>query len=180
MNNFFPSSGSLQSVDTLIEDALLEDEGGDVDAHLTCKSLVGGKLAFQPFYRELDEVDFEGREDCEEDAENKERTSSLESSGETTASVSINDDEEIPPQHDQSILRLKDDPGYSRTATDAVTSLDSTTPTTQGAIPAHFYGKNLLPESPFPEPLSFELVEARIFREGGMRDGRLIVAEYFW
>jgi len=110
---FLHLSGSLQSVDAIIEDALLEDEGGDVDAQLICGSLVGGKLAFQPFETYEDEKSERRKDDRggrfgttgwlreeeedekSEDIKHGEELSSVSSSSETeetTASISLNDD----------------------------------------------------------------------------------------
>ena len=91
----------------------MEDEGGDVDAQLICGSLVGGKLAFQPFETYEDEKperrkdDRGGRfgttgwlreeeeDEKSEDIKHGEELSSVSSSSETeetTASISLNDD----------------------------------------------------------------------------------------
>lgn len=202
-------------MNTLVEDALLEDEGGDVEAHLTCKSLVGGKLAFQPFYHEIErsesgwsaEGDSEGegiRGDgrggdkgmlIQDNPEERNRNDSLESSDDTTASASIIDDidgenEQLQPPQSVSlgpalgtgqsrqnsgrksekttdcVLSHVIHRGNERTSKSSPTSANSS-PTCAKSSPTRLnFGMVLLPDSPVPEPLSFDLVEARIFREG--------------
>ena len=152
----------------------MEDEGGDVDAKNTCKSLLGGRLAFQPFYREIGEIDFEPGDESRRDANNSEdqgKASSLESSDETSTSLSINDEEELtPPQLNQRAGKQREDSDDYCVAPVSSSNKDCPTPSASTTAPTatqNIIGKPLLSENPLPEPLSFDLVEARIFREGG-------------